>query len=482
VQYSRALTRTATPWLLPLAAVALTIAIFLIDVVSPLGMAVAALYAIVVMMATNFCDRRGLLLVSAICAGLTIFAFAITHGMDFESTAFVRGLVSLSAIAIAAILALKNKAAEVALRRSEAYLTEAQRLSHTGSFGWRVAREEIVWSEETYRILEYDPSLRPTLALVFERTHPDDLAAVKEVAARAALDGRHWSIEHRLLMPDGSIKFVNVVAHGGRDASGNIEFVGAIMDETASKRAEEDLQQARSNLAHVNRVTTLGEMTASISHEVSQPIAAVVTNAGAGLRWLSAQPSNTEEVKRALSRILKDGNRASEVITRIRALSKKMPPRKDLLAINDIVLEVVGLTRGEAERSRVSVQTALARGLPPVSGDRIQLQQVVLNLMVNAMDAMHGNREGSRELLVGSQMGGSDSVVVIVKDSGPGIDPDHIGRIFEAFYTTKPHGIGMGLAICRSIVEAHDGRLWAATNGSRGATFQFSLPVDANGR
>lgn len=187
-------------------------------------------------------------------------------------------------------------------------------------------------------------------------------------------------------------------------------------------------------------------------------------------------------MKRALSRILKDGNRASEVITRIRALSKKMPPRKDLLAINDIVLEVVGLTRGEAERSRVSVQTALARGLPPVSGDRIQLQQVVLNLMVNAMDAMHGNREGPRELLVGSQMGGSDSVVVIVKDSGPGIDPDHIGRIFEAFYTTKPHGIGMGLAICRSIVEAHDGRLWAATNGSRGATFQFSLPVDANGR
>ena len=210
----------------------------------------------------------------------------------------------------------ERKRAEDALRKSEEYLAEAQRLSLTGSFGWDIATNKLVWSHETYRIFQLDPAAEPSVDFVVQRTHPADVALVLTLIKRATRDGKDWGLEHRLLMPDGSIKFVNVVAHATRDASGNIEFVGAIMDVTAARRAEVALQQAQSNLAHVNRVTTIGEMTASISHEVSQPIAAIVTNAGAGLRWLSAHPSDLEETKLALSRICKDGKRASEIITR----------------------------------------------------------------------------------------------------------------------------------------------------------------------
>jgi len=596
VQYRLTLLETAAPRLLPIAAAALAIAIFVIDTFTPLGMAVAVLYVIVILMAANFCGRRDLLLVALTCAALTVLAFLISHGMNYESTAFIRCLVSLSAIAITTILALKNKAAEVALseqasllnvthdavfvrdaydvitywnrgaeelygwtaaeaigcvshelmrtafpapmdditqilfrtgrwegelihtkrngervtvasrwsvqsdgqgrpvailetnnditerkraedalRRSEAHLAQAQRLSLTGSFGWDVASKEIVWSNETYRIFHYDPTTTPTLDLVLQRTHPADVAAVGDLIKRASRAGRDWSIEHRLLMPDGSVKHVNVVAHAARHSSGNVEFVGAIMDVTAARRAEEELRQAQFNLAHVNRVTTLGEMTASIAHEVSQPIAAIVTNAGAGLRWLAATPSNLPEANQALNRILADGNRATEVISRIRALSKKMPPRKDRLDLNEVISEVVALARREAERSHATVRTDLSRDLPLVSGDRVQLQQVILNLILNALEAMSGEKADPCDVLVSSSRDGQTGVLVAVCDSGPGIDPEQLSRVFDAFYTTKANGIGMGLAICRSIIEAHDGRLWATPNEPRGAVFQFSL-------
>jgi signal transduction histidine kinase len=224
-------------------------------------------------------------------------------------------------------------------------------------------------------------------------------------------------------------------------------------------------------------VTTLGEMTASISHEVSQPIAAIVTNAGAGLRWLAAQPCNLEETKLALSRIRKDGERASEVVRRIRSLARKMPPRKDRLSINEVILEVIAFARGEAERNHVSVHTALASELPHVFGDRIQLQQVILNVVVNAVEAMAAEPDETRQLRVSSEFHGPGDILVAVRDSGPGIDPKDIDRLFDAFYTTKLNGIGMGLAICRSIIEAHDGRMWATSNAPRGAVFQFSLPA-----
>jgi signal transduction histidine kinase len=482
VNLRRSIDEPASWRLLPIAAALLAATIFAIDTFSPLGMAVAALYAIVVLMVANFSDRRGVIFASVACAALTLASFTISHGFNYESTAFVRGLVSLSAIAIAAILALKNKAAELALRRSEAYLAEAQRVSHTGSFGWNIAGQEMVWSEETYRIFEYDPSVTPGLELVFARTHPDDMATLRRAFAQAARDGRNWRLEHRLLMPGGQTKFVDVVAHSVTNAAGAVEFVGAIMDVTAAKKAKEDLEQARSNLAHVNRVSTLGEMTASISHEVSQPIAAIATNAGAGMRWLAAASPNIEEGHAALARILKDANRASEVIARMRALAKKVPPRKDELPMNELILEVVALTRAEAEKARVAVETVLDNELPAIAGDRIQLQQVILNLVVNAIDAMAGGGGGPRELLIVSERDAADCITVQVKDTGPGIDAEHLQRLFEAFYTTKPHGLGLGLAICRSIIEAHDGRLWTEPNKVRGVTFHFSLPVDAQAR
>jgi signal transduction histidine kinase len=225
----------------------------------------------------------------------------------------------------------------------------------------------------------------------------------------------------------------------------------------------------------------LGEMSTSIAHEVSQPIAAIVTNAGAALRWLGADPPDIEETRQALGRILNDGDRAGQVISRIRALARKVPPRKDRLNINELIVEVIALTRIEAERRRVAVHTSLGRGLPAVTGDRIQLQQVILNLIVNAIEAMSELSEGSRALIIRSARSDANAIVVDVQDTGPGFTPDQARHFFNAFYTTKPDGIGMGLAICRSIIEAHDGRLWVEPSPARGAIFRFSLPIDAQG-
>jgi C4-dicarboxylate-specific signal transduction histidine kinase len=242
------------------------------------------------------------------------------------------------------------------------------------------------------------------------------------------------------------------------------------------KQAEEALQNAQSELARISRLTTLGEMTTSIAHELNQPLAAVVNNASACLRWLAA--NNVDEARRSAELIRGDGHRAGEIIKRIRALAKKAPPQKDWLDINQTILEVIDLGRSEAQKSRVSIQTQLARGLPLVFGDRIQLQQVILNLMMNAIEAMSEVSENQREMLILSEKDQSSSWVHIgMRDSGPGLDPESLNHIFTAFYTTKPQGIGMGLAICRSIVEAHGGRLWATANDERGATFQFTLPI-----
>ena len=249
-------------------------------------------------------------------------------------------------------------------------------------------------------------------------------------------------------------------------------------DITERKRAEEALHKAQAELAHVTRVATLGEMTASIAHEVNQPLAAVVNNASACLRWLAGQAPNLEEARQSAALIIADGHRAGEIIGRIRALAKKAPPRKDWLDINETILEVIALARSEAQRNRVSLQTQLSSDVPLILGDRIQLQQVILNLIINAIEAMSGVGEGPRELLVGSGKDDSQGVLVTVRDSGPGLDPDSLDHLFTAFYTTKPQGMGMGLAISRSIIEAHGGRLWATANEHRGATFQFTLPVD----
>jgi PAS domain S-box-containing protein len=499
---------------------------------------------------------------------------------------------------------LETKVAErtTELQRSEAYLAEAQRLSHTGSFGWDVSSGKLYWSEETFCIFECDRADRPTAEFVLQRTHPDDRVRVQQTLDRAGREKGDLDFEHRLLMPDGSVKYVHVVGHPSKgDESGSLDFVGAITDITERKHAEEILRRSeaylseaqslshtgswaaipatgehtyfseeafrilgfdptgrpprfeelqrrfhsddrarttehfktavrekvdfdvgyrivhpdgeireiqsighpvfgapghvvefvgtvmdvterrraeeeRQALAHANRITTMGQLTASIAHEVNQPIAAVVTNAQAALRWLNIQPPDPEEIRQALNRIVKQGRRAGDVISRIRALVTKAAPRKDELDINDTIREVIALTRSELHSSGTSLRTQLSDALPLVRGDRIELQQVMLNLVLNAVEAMSRSHEGSRELLISTEQDGANGVRIAVRDWGPGLKPESLDRLFDAFYTTKPDGMGMGLSICRSIIEAHGGRVWASPNMPQGAVFQFILP------
>jgi PAS domain S-box-containing protein len=672
------------------------------------------------------------------------------------------------------ILAARRRAE----RRSEAYFEEAQRLSHTGSFGWKPSTGEIVWSEETFRIFQYDRSTKPAADLVFQRVHLEDVTLVKETIERASQDGKDFDFEHRLVLPDGSVKHVHIVAHAERDVSGELEFVGAVMDITERKRAEEALRrsesylaeaqklthtgswvwriagrdalhlseewyriygfdpekgtptweerlkrvhpedrakwqgaidraiaeksdyemefrillpdgtvryihtvghpvlnastdlvqfvgsatditerkraevllagekrllemiargnsrelilegacllveelasgslssillldpnanclrhgaapslpvtytkaidgavigpsvgscgtaayraepvivsdistdplwadfrdlalahglracwstpilssagkvlgtfatyyreprspgsqehnvierithlasiaierkqaeealeclrQAQADLARVNRVTTMGELTASLAHEVNQPIAAAVTNANTCLRWLTRDHPDVEEARAAATRIVKDGKRAAEIISRIRQLFKKGISEREIVDVNDIIREMIVLLRGETTQYSIVIGMELAADLPQVMADRVQLQQVLMNLMINGIEAMK-DREGTRELDIRSQRLQNEEIVVSVSDNGVGLPPQHTEQIFNAFFTTKPHGTGMGLRISRSIIESHGGRLWAADNSPRGASFCFSLPTKAEG-
>jgi signal transduction histidine kinase len=526
-------------------------------------------------------------------------------------------------------------------QRQEAYLAEAQKLSHTGSFGWGVSTGEIVWSEETFRIFQYDRATVPTVEGLLQRVHPEDAALVKQTIERASQDGKDFEHEYRLVMPGGAVKHVHVVAHAALDAAGSLEFVGAVMDVTAAKQdelllagekrllemiargesrtvildalcrlveelasgslssillfdpnarclrhgaapslpgpyieaidgiaigpcvgscgtaayrrepvvvsdiatdplwadfrdlalghglracwstpilssegrvlgtfaiyyreprtptahehniieqithlasiavereqAEAALRQAQADLAHVSRVTTLGEMAASIAHEVDQPLSGVVINANACLRFLTGASPNVDEVRDGLHAIARDGRRASDVIARIRTLARRAGTDKEPLDINDVVGEVVALAEGEARRARARVRTELAGTLPRVLGDRVQLQQVVLNLLLNGLDAMHDVVDRPRDLVIRTEREATDHVRVAVRDSGSGIDPRLATRLFDAFYTTKPGGMGMGLSISRSIVEQHGGRLWAVPNDGPGTTFQFTV-------
>jgi PAS domain S-box-containing protein len=493
---------------------------------------------------------------------------------------------------------------EEKLQQSEAYLAEAQRLSHTGSFGWRPSTGEIIWSEETFRIFHYDRATKPTVELILQRSHPEDAALMKQTIERATQDGKDFDFEYRLLMPDGSVKYVHVVAHALSDKSGGVQFVGAVMDVTVAKRAEEALRQsesylaegqrlthtgswvwqvagrealhlseewfriygfdpeegmpswekrlqrihpqdravwqraldraiaeksnyelefrillpdgavkhlhtvghpvlnasgdvvqfvgsstditerkraeealrqAQADLAHVSRVTTMGELTASLAHEVNQPIAAAVTNANTCLRWLAGDTPNVEEARDAAIRIVEGGTRAAEIISRIRLLFKKGTSDRELVDLNQVIQEILGLLHSEITRHSVLVREELASDLPQVMGDRVQLQQVMMNLIMNSIDAMK-DVDGTRALAIRSQQAENEQVMVSVSDTGVGLPPE-ADRMFDAFFTTKLHGTGMGLAISRSIIESHGGRLRGAANPPRGATLSFTLPT-----
>src|SRR5947209_705048 len=473
------------------------------------------------------------------------------------------------------------------LRRSEAYLAEAQRLSRTGSFGWRVSAGEIIWSEETFRIFQYDRTATPTVELILQRVHPEDVALVKQTIERASQGGKNFEHEYRLLMPDGSVKHVRVVAHALSDESGSVEFVGAVMDVTEGKRAEEALQQSESNLAEaqrlthtgswawrvagrealhlseewyriygfdpeeglpawkkrlqrihpedrakwqeatdraigeksdyevefrillpdgtvkqihtvghpdlsasgdlvqfvgssmdisaskrseealrqaqadlarVNRVTTMGELTASLAHEVNQPIAAALTNANTCLRCLTRDHDDLEEAREAATRIVKDATRAAGIISRVRLLFKKGTPQRELVDVNEAIREMIVLLRSEATRYNITVRVDLPADLPRIMGDRMQLQQVLMNLIVNSIDAMK-EVDGVRELAVKSQRTEKHEVLVSVSDTGVGLAPQQADQIFNAFFTTKPYGTGMGLSISRCRSEEHTSEL-----------------------
>ena len=368
----------------------------------------------------------------------------------------------------------KEAATEVASK--EAYLAEAQRLSHTGSFGWSAA-SGFVWSDETFRIFELDRATAPTVEAVIQRTHPEDRERVQEFIERASRDGGDWDLEHRLLMPEGAVKSLHVVVHAVRDEAGVLSFVGAVMDVTAAKRAEEAVQAAQAELAHVARMTTLGELTAWIAHEVNQPLAGIVTNGTACLQWLGQKNPALDEARSSVEDMISDAQRAGDVILEIRALSRKTAPKRAPLDINELIQGVVRLVTREAQAHGASVRLDLAPALPAVVGDRVQLQQVVINLVINAIQAMASVTARPRELSIRSRQNEAGHVLIEVADSGHGIGSTNLDQLFKAFFTTKPAGMGMGLSICRSIIEAHGGNVWATDNTPSGAVFHFTLPA-----
>jgi PAS domain S-box-containing protein len=367
------------------------------------------------------------------------------------------------------------------LERQQAYLAEAQKLTHTGSWAWRSAdrKGEVVHiSEEWYRIYGFDPGEgAPTWEEYLERVHPEDHLKWTSITERAIVEKAHYDHEFRILLPNGMVKWIHTVGHPVLSDAGDLEgFVGSSTDITERKSAEQErekLRQLEADLAHIDRVSTLGEMAASLAHEIKQPIAAAITSANSCIEWLTHEPPNLDRARAAAARIDNYGNRAAEIIDRIRAFYKKSPPQRELVDVNRIIQEMLTLLKCEADRYSVAMSTELAAELPKIMADRVQVQQVFMNLMLNAIEAM---KDSGGELTVKSQRQ-DGQLLLSVGDTGIGLPTEKMEQIFSTFFTTKPQGSGMGLAISRSIVESHGGRLWASANDGRGATFHFTLPI-----
>lgn len=379
----------------------------------------------------------------------------------------------------------EQKRAERALRRSEVFLAEGQRLGQIGSYSWRVATDEITWSEQLYRIYEFEIGAPVTLELIRSRVHPEDLTLYEKMVEQARNGGSNlggnFEWQYRLMMPDHSIKHLHAVARASRDQDGQLEYIAAIQDVTARRMSEEARDKARSELAHVARVMSLGTLAASIAHEINQPLAGIVTNASTCQRMLAAAQPNIDGALETSRRTIRDANRASEVITRLRALFNRKETAAEWVDLNEATREVIALSLSGLQTNQVLVREELADDLPPVLGDRIQLQQVILNLLRNAADAMSTIADRPRVLLVRTERDEGNQVRLSVKDSGVGFTPQAADKIFEGFYTTKPDGMGIGLSVSRSIIEAHHGRLWATLNDGPGSTFSFAIPYTVDG-
>jgi PAS domain S-box-containing protein len=368
------------------------------------------------------------------------------------------------------------------LRRSEAYLEEAQKLSKTGSWARVSATGEMkYWSEECFRVLGFEPQDGlPRFETFLQHVHPDDRRRVKETAERAGRERVDYEVDYRIVHPGGEVRDIHTVAHPVLSPSGDVvEFVGTVMDVTERRQAEKErerLRQVQADLAHINRATTMGELTASLAHEINQPIAAAVTDARTCLRWLAREQPDIAEARESAARMVKAITRASDIISRLRKLFKKGAPQTSVVDVSEVIQEMVVLLHGEASRYSVSIQTELSADSPQVLADRVQLQQVLMNLMLNGIEAMHDTKSGG-QLTIRSLRGEGGQLVISVSDTGVGLPPEQAEQIFNSFFSTKTQGTGMGLSISRSIIESHGGRLWASSNSERGATFNFTLPT-----
>jgi PAS domain S-box-containing protein len=377
----------------------------------------------------------------------------------------------------------ERKRAEDTLRRGEAWLAQAQRLSHTGT--WVLdptTRHFLYWSNESYRIWGFDPLKGlPTRDDMWERIHPDDRERLWKEVQEALREKRDFFEEFRILLPDGTVKYLEANTHHEFSPLGALlEVVCTNVDVTDRKRAQDErerLRQLEADLAHINRVSMMGEMAASLSHEILHPIATARNNARAGMRFLEMSPPNLSEVKEALGCVVRDADRAKDIVGRIRSQIKRAPPQKERFDLHEAINEVIVMVRSAIAKDAISVNTRLMDGLVPVQGDRVQLQQVLVNLILNAVEAMSSVEDGARELSIRTEQSQTGGVLVAVHDSGPGIDPVNLDRVFEPFYTTKTSGVGMGLSICQTIINGHGGRLWMSANEPRGAVFQFTLPA-----
>ena len=496
----------------PLAAAILGVAIFFIDTLTPSEIAIAVLYVAVVLLSVNFANRRGVLLVAAACMGLSVLSFLISHGGELlhgsvmANVAVARCLVSLVAIGITTFLALKARDAMSVLAESERryrniFLTTGVAILELDFSALKIAIDA---ARANYRDMRTVMTLHPD----FARTALGLMRLINANEATLKLFGVS-SLEELMTTPHNFVPreaecSLTALVMAIWDKKSHFESEGeiedlqgrrlnilytvkmphdrpdlvliSIMDVTDLRAAEDGLHEARAELAHVSRVATLGELTASIAHEVNQPLAAIVTNGEAGLRWLDRESPDLDEGRASLHRMIAEGKRASEVIKRLRNLSSKSAPQTVSLDVNEIVDETITLVWREIVGRRVSLRVELASNLPPVLGDRVQLQQVIINLVLNAIQAMSATGIEQKDLLIQSRSA-DGGVVLSVKDTGPGFSLDALGSLFNAFYSTKAGGMGMGLSICRSIVEAHGGRIDASLNPAGGATFEFFLPM-----
>ena len=459
---------------LVIATTVLAAAIFIADVSTVLAIAVATLYVIVVLIAARFCTTRGIVLVGLGCIGLTILAWVLTPpGGPGSIEGTVNEFICMAAICLVTALAVRAQQMESTLRRQASLLD----LTHDPIFARGMDGKIRYWNRGAEELYGFKRA-EALGAVAHTLLQTKFVTPLEQIMAELLREGR-WEGELVKRKADGTPVIVTSRWSLQRDTAGRPAMIlETNNDITERKRMDDALQQTQADLARMNRILVLGEMTASIAHEVKQPIAAVITNANAGLHWLDAHPPALEEVRQVFKRILQDGSRAGEVLGRVRALVKKVSPRIESLNLNDVIGEVVALTRQELLRNRVVLRNALSYDIPLVKGDRIQLQQVLINLIVNAVEAMTGEHDRPRELTISTARAGPDTAKVEVRDTGPGLDPRHLDLLFQSFFTTKAEGMGMGLAICRSIVEAHGGRLEATPNEPHGAVFRFTLPTE----